>query len=402
MKHFFYLFIMLNVNSFLCAQDKSSYVNNYVKLDTVLFFVNEEMIDNSSVHCMWNNILVFTNYNKFKKTDTVNVYFYNTQNKEIKCKSLFYSGLNVWFEDNQSISFSTLAFNDTFLVLGVTNQVFVYKKENNEFIFDKIIKINKSISYASFLNDKLLFFYSLKNNQQPQTSLWIYDIESGKIIKEINPDFQHPLFAYFQPKHLIDVKNGEILFSHQRDYASIIFNSNLDSVNHIKAKHIDWIRMKEKYINRINRTYPKEEAMNIIEDVEKLFPSIYQQRWTYFINQNKIICVYQTPYRKNEIPISIIDIWEKINGKFILTKQGIVDFLGIRPSNDTINNHSFGLEFLSGHQYIFTENNIIVFRKYTAPINPLDFSMSDFREQTNNYFSENNPITIIYIYSHSF
>ena len=156
------------------------------------------------------------------------------------------------------------------------------------------------------------------------------------------------MLSYFQPNHLIDVKNGEILFSHRRDYASIIYNSKLDSINHIEAHHLDWIRMKDKSIDRINRNYPKEEAMSIIEEVEKHLPSIHQQVWTYFINENKVACIYLSPYEKNETPVSKMDIWERSEGKFVLKKEGIIDFLGIRSYNDTIDKHSFDCHFLSG------------------------------------------------------
>jgi hypothetical protein len=160
--------------------------------------------------------------------------------------------------------------------------------------------------------------------------------------------------------------------------------------------------MKDKSIDRINRNYPKEEAMNIIEEVEKYLPSIHQQVWTYFISQNKVACIYLSPYKKNEMPVARIDIWEKIEGKFTLKKEGVIDLLGIRSNNDTISKHSFGLAFLSGHQYLFTDNQIIVFRKYASDINPIGLSLSDYQEQHNNYFLKKNPIFVIYIYSHNF
>lgn len=402
MKQIIFLFIFLCGSTFSFSQEKLSYVNDYVKLDTVLFFPEESGSDFQAVYCLWKNTLVFTNYNIYLKTDTIKVYFYDIQNHETYNKYLFYPGLYSWMEENASISFSFLAYNTSHICLGLFNQVLVFKKENNEFIFNKKIKVEKSISYGSFLDNKTLFFLSLKNNQQPPVSLLTYDIESGKRIKEINPTFQHPLLSYFQPNHLIDVKNGEILFSHRRDYASIIYNSKLDSINHIEAHHLDWIRMKDKSIDRINRNYPKEEAMSIIEEVEKHLPSIHQQVWTYFINENKVACIYISPYEKNETPVSKMDIWERSEGKFVLKKEGIIDFLGIRSYNDTIDKHSFGLSFLSGHQYLFTDNQIIVFRKYASDINPIGLSMSDYQEQHKNYFLKKNPILSIYIYSHNF
>jgi len=402
MKQIMFLFIFLFVSIFSFAQEKISYVNDYVKLDTILFFPEENGSDFQAVHCLWKNILVFTNYNQYLKTDSIKVYFYDIQNHKTYIKYLHHSGLNLWMEENTGISFSFLAYNTSYICIGLFNQVLVFKKENNEFIFEKNIKVAKSISYGSFLDDKTLFIYSLKNNQQPPVSLLTYDIESGKRIKEINPIFQHPLLSYFQPNHLIEVRNGEILFSHRRDYASIIFNDKLDSINYIKSQHFDWIRMKDKSIDRINRNYPKEEAMNIIEEVEKYLPSIHQQVWTYFISQNKVACIYLSPYKKNEMPIARIDIWEKIEGKFTLKKEGVIDLLGIRSNNDTISKHSFGLAFLSGHQYLFTDNQIIVFRKYASDINPIGLSLSDYQEQHNNYFLKKNPIFVIYIYSHNF
>lgn len=232
----------------------------------------------------------------------------------------------------------------------------------------------------------------------------MYDIENNTLVKEIHPDFQHPLFAYFHPMHLIDVKNGHILFSQRLDYESTIYNQNLEVLYSIKRHSVPWMRMKQKNIDKIVNKYPRNEAGCIIAAVEKYLPKINQQLWTYFIDTNKILCVYQSPNVENKLYANTkVDIWEKKDSSWIITRESIIDFIEIITNEDSIiHNKSFGLAFTSGDKYIFTASNIIILKNKSSNIYPLGMKLSDNRSKSNAYFLKNDPILSVYIFSHTF
>ncbi|NLJ83110.1 MAG: hypothetical protein GX330_08300 [Bacteroidales bacterium] len=396
-KHLIHFLIIVQSIVFSMAQHQTSYINQYISLDTVLLFPNKIRVNNAPLaYSLWGHSLAFINYNGFI-SDTIKVCFYDLKTHQINTVHLCVTD---FFDKTIRIIF--LAHNESYICIGDFHQVYVFRKVEEKYVYDKNIQIDKYVSYVSFLDSNTLFLYGIKNGQNPPSSLSTYHIKTGEKIKEINPDFQHPLFSYFGPKNVIDVKNDKILFSHQRHYMSTIFYKNLDTAHNIEAKHIKWIELNNKYIEKINRKYDITYPLNIIDAVEKKHPHIHQQRWAYLINEDKIICVYQPPYHKNKIPVSMIDIWEKKEDVFELKEQGIMDLLGIKAENDSIGNHSFGLGFLSGSQYVFTDNQVIVFKSYAANINPLYMQLSDFYKQTNEYFLKNSPVVAIYVYTHTF
>jgi hypothetical protein len=400
---------LLNINSLgQTIQPKESVrqndVRQYLHLDTILFFPNEEIVDGTDpVFTQWEDELVFTNFSRYKPSDTVVFYRISMQSKQIDTISFLIDNVRKSLKDNYSKQFTFIAYNKHYLVMGLFHKILIYKQDkNSHYIFWKEISTDFIFQEAWFLDKHALVFSDVYNSHIPSTLLCKYDIEKETVVQEINPFFNTLLLTYFYPRHLIDVKNDMILFAHQNEYAILIYDTSLNLVDSISTVVEGWKNLSTKTIDRINRKYNIYDAMDIMSAVSKYDFNIHQLRWIYDVDVDKFICVYRPPMKNNSFELPILHVWEKINNKWTITQNNIQDDIGFLYENDTLTQNTFPLGLLSNNDIFMFKNKIAILHKNATNINPVGMYKIDYFKQRNAYFVEKNPIVQIIIYNHTF
>jgi hypothetical protein len=401
---FFYLMVMPS----LFAQTD---VRQYLLLDTILSFPNEEIINHvKPAVAQWGDELVFTNFSKYKSSDTIVVYRINVRTKQMDTLCFFIPDIRNFLRDNYSMGANYIAYNQRYLVLGFFKKVMLYQQDTNgKFAFQKEISFmdhttDTSFRNAWFLDSNTLLLSNVQNSETPPTVLCQYNVEQGRRIKEIHPYFNTLLLANFYPQHLIDAQDNCIVFANRNEYSFLLYDRAFNRVDSLAANMKGWKSMSAKTINRINRKYDKTDAMDIINEVSKYEYAIDQLQWVYIVNPTKLMCVY-TPVgdKQNQMPaMPIINIWEKKDGNWSITKQAIQDDLWLLPEDGRLSIRSYSIGFYGGNQVFVMGDNIVVLSHLGTSINPVGMTPSDYGQANQDYFAEKNPIVQLRIFTHTF
>lgn len=386
-----------------CAQTD---IREYIQLDTVLSFPSEEIIgDQSPICCSFANHLIFTNYSTYKHSDSIYVYKINLISKDIDTIILYEKGLSAYLEEEQCHGFDFIAYNESYLVLALSKQLFIYSLQHGQYVSDK--KIMLPHSYAKrvqFISDGKLLLADAYYPRRPQTAIAIYDIVEEKFTHQIHPFFNHILSTFIQSTNLMDVSDGLILSAHRNEYAFILYDSLLKQTDSISWNTSNWIGFPQNLEKRIYKKYNIHDAADIIYEMRPFYWKIDQITGLRFLNQNKIMIDYRIHEANNPQKTSFVDVWEKTNGKWTMKYEQLRDgFVGLYTYNkDSLTNKSFSIGFISGNKMTVAGDKLAVLQLMGTDFNPIGLSKNDFIRKEETYFETHNACVQFYIYSHHF
>lgn len=339
-----------------CTATGQQQVNDFLNLDTVLN-LKQRLFDIADIcTCKDGNDVYFINYNTRLHCDSLYLYQLNTETIRLDSYLIALPDMTQLLKNHNCHRWSSIACNGKNLLLTTGQTQYIYKNINGKYIFAKQWNKENDARYCTFLNDSIIAFWDMYYGNKPETFIGLYNLSGGNITKHISPYFFHPLLCYHKPYHLVDINNGLILFANKGIYSIVLYNNYLDSTSHIQREIAEWSKLPEKKINSIIKRYNANDAMDIIIEEEKWLHTIHQFFGAYWIDTNKFIAIYQTPYPKNGHRKAFVDIWENKNGTFILKQKDIADNCGIYVDTDSIiGPHSFGLAIQSANIFIFTQ-----------------------------------------------
>ncbi|MDR2407681.1 MAG: hypothetical protein LBE13_06185, partial [Bacteroidales bacterium] len=382
--------------------------HDYLLLDTIFFFSDEEIVGNiQPVACVWKDELLFSNFNQYKSSDTMLFYSVNIETKKIDTICLYRNGIRNYLMESYSKNLRYIAYNRQYIVIGIFEKALCYKRQKTGvYLFEKELLLDQyMVSKAWFLDSNTLLFVNVQNSKESPVYLYKYDVKQKTITKIIYPYFNTLLLSYFKPEHLIDVKENIVLFANRNEYSILLYNTALNLTDSLSETVHGWISLKAKTIDKINKKYPKTDAMNIINAIDKYYSNIYQLQWVYIINANKLLSVYTPSQDKKDLfkkGLPIINIWKKINNQWFITQKNIQDDIRLVYENDTITKKSFPVGFLSGCQMFFTNNKAVIIENSGTDINPIGLHKNDYGEKLMDYAREKNFIMKINIFTHTF
>lgn len=371
-------------------------ISNYISVDTIISFPSETDL-RGLVSNQWGNTVMFTTFTTNCKSDTVRLYSINAETFGVDTILIYLENIRKTIKHNQNIQISNIAFNNNYIVLHYFSHLIIYKKNNGQFVLHKESK-TKEFSSMQFVNDSILALAENYYSHTPPTFISLFNINTLSIEKNIFPNFNNLLLSYFSPQKNFDAKDNTILWANRAEYSFLVFNKNLELKDSIFHNVKDWKNLSEKTLKKALKR-SKYDAADIIAIIEKEYHKIDQLQWAYLIDSTHILAVHAKPNNEKTYTFPSIDILEKNNGQWQLTKTGIDDFA---EQTDTIKRNSFALDFLSGAHYHFLNNmKVVKISRCLVVENTIGMPSQEYWLKYWEGYQNNDPFLQITIFSHT-
>ncbi len=267
-----------------------------------------------------------------------------------------------------------MAYNDGILAAQVNQSICIFRKDK-DFEFQKIYNLEEIFQemqsvYTANLkieNDKIIGTYdhfSTFNKEGEEFYIWTIDLkkdDNHKILC-IDPPAAY-YYTLFQPRRVMDYSNGKILTSEIIKYQMYIRDMNGNITDSISRDIDDWVSPK------LSKEYGKQNPYETIRQIQSDTNKLSLIHRADFLTDNKILVTYSMEHKREEgdnyTYNMYYDIWEKRNGKWILSVKD-VSKNKMESGDYTKQNLDFGMDY-----YIFDE--YIVHRYYNLK------SYSDYR-----------------------
>lgn len=374
-------------------------ISNYLSADTIISFTSETDL-RGLVSNQWGNTVMFTTFTTNCKSDTVRLYSINAETFGVDTVDIYIADLRKKIKQNLNNKISNIAFNNSYLAINYASRLRIYKITPKQHSLYKDFEIDESPQEMQFLNDSILVFSNNYYSHTPPTFISLFNINTLKVEKDIFPHFNNLLLSYFNPHKNFDVKDNTILWANRAEYSFLVFNNNLELKDSIFHNVKDWKNLSEKTLKKALKR-SKYDAADIIAIIEKEYFKIDQLQWAYLIDSTHILAVHAKPYNEKTYTFPSIDIFEKNNGQWQLTKTGIDDFA---EQTDTIKRNSFALELLSDPVVHFTaKNKVVKLSKHGLVAEyPIGMLGQEYNIKEWDGWQNSDPFLQITIFSHTF
>ena len=373
-------------------------ISKYISADTIISFPSETDL-RGLVSNQWGNTVMFTTLTTNCKSDTVRLYSINAETFGVDTILIYIENLRKTIKRNKNYKISNIAFNKNFLVLHYASGFHIYNIINKQYTLYKEFGINTSVQNMQFLNDSILVMSEAYYSHTPPTHISLFNINTLSVEKSIFPHYNSLLLSNFSPQKNFDINGNTILWTNRAEYSFLVFDSQLqlqDSVYHpIKG----WKTLPEKTTKKALKI-GKYEAADRIAVIEKEYHDIDQLQWAFIIDSNHIATVHSRPFKNGHLPYPTIDIWSKTGEKWQISKSEIDDFAII---SDTIQRNSFALDFVSGSEIHFVNNNKAVKLSKNGHIteNPIGMPAQEYFQKELDGWQNSEPFLQVTIFSHT-
>lgn len=381
--------------SLFCAQStwaQNKIFSEFTRLEKIVPF--HKPILKFDSYCLnfniYNSSLIYSYYDANEHSDSIIIYKMSMDNFHIDTNYYVIKGISKYLLENLYNSVAFISNNSQFLVIGTFSDIYIF--DSNQKLLKKI-KNTKRFSYARFLDESQIL---LQVNRRGNTNISIFDVQKSTFTKNISPDFLLIQYTQFMPNKWIDATNKTILFAQTYNYHIKLYDTNLNLIDSINYEPQFWKRIPEKVEKEIFRkNLSGSDAIFKILPHEKFTSRLHQ---VHFINDSTILTNYSLANNSGNLndQTYLFDVWEKNNNTWILSKdkyiETYVDNALITAENYPVFDGKLCKEF------IFSKNNLIVFQPY-APIDPIGLTMDEYLNECNEYFMNNSPQLLIFIYS---
>lgn len=397
-------FFVLNTNSNIAQQTA---VHQYIELDTILYFKDENNHDALSCSS-WGDEILFTNFNSNSHSDTITFYLTNIKTFNTQTIKIYLAGIRKEMKQSMSNHFrDRIAFSGDKIAimegLGYNKgiKIILFKKDKgNSFYHHKIIHSKITPNEICFIDTSTLLLSEI--SYRTGASFHTIDANTGITMNSIYPFHNNKIISNFTSKQY-DTKDNLLLYANRLEYSFLTFDRNLQQLDSTFQKIEGWGKLPDKAIKTIEQKWGDDfNAAEINHYLTQYYTKIHQLNRVYVINKNKLLLSYTPKDTENDIGRPIIDIWEKNDFGWIRSKHDIVDDLGFNRSDSIIKTNSFFLEMLSNPQIFVFNNKIVTVSDEGTPIYPIGMTPRDYYAKSNDYLAENEQIIEIRIFSHNF
>ena len=216
MKKWIYSIVLLHLFcSTTLAQDnngilKKTDISQYCHLDTLLSFKNETGgTTKHPVMASFDNRYVFTCYDARLGCDTIVIYHIHTDTYNVDTIRIYEQGISHYLQKNLSNQFKAVAIWDSLIVLCTYRRALVYcLEEDGSYKKRNSIKIPFNFEKAQMVDKHtILFVDAYHSRRKHRTSMYLYNIEKGKVMGAIHPYLNSTLNTYFSNMASADYRN---------------------------------------------------------------------------------------------------------------------------------------------------------------------------------------------------
>lgn len=396
-----FLFTSLSV-CFAVASAQTS-ICSYITADTVLSFFSEKAYSSRDIlACRDSNNIIWTTYNPKRHGDTLALFSLCLDSYATKQNKVCIDRLSTRLMSTSS-TLDAMDFRKNILALKSFRTLFLMKRESeSRWCLWKEVSLSRSYNGIHFISDSVLLLDDVHYSNDQQTNLTALNIYTERIVHSIEPAFDHPMMMCVGPYHLVDVAGGKIIWANRNSYKIDIFDSSLSLSACITDSERKWTSMTEKQIRKIEKKYDKTEAASLMWYlIDDIFPQINQLQYVYSVTPNKLLVATAEPSPSQKYTPATIDIWENNGGKWVCTKEKIVDKLRFSTSeNDVVNPHNIGLALGSASTIVFANDKLVLLSGSSVP-EPMGRTQSEIREQSHKWLAERDLFLQIIIFTHT-
>ncbi len=250
--------------------------------------------------------------------------------------------------------------NDSIFVL-LRTYLIMYKMLGNEAILFKYINLedifHKNLLYYASNSLKIRGnkIYGLNENYHTKRDstfyYWYYDIKEPGNSKFVNlPEPKGFYWTLFKPRQILDISEKEILMTDITEYSIKVKNLNSGKTDTLTRTIPNW-----KAVCYSTLKFKNRHPAQVINFFQNDTNTISTMNNIQFIDDNRIFVCYS--FVNNDETTSQLynlyyDIWERVNGKWVLTKSDI-DSQQFSDSNEN------KVYSAIGNNYIFTKGKMI-------------------------------------------
>lgn len=356
----FCIFLLTSYNNFSQVNNEDFFYNHIEYIDATLLPMNYE--DEDKIYYKSFKNIIYSIYNDYKKNDS-HRYFNLINHSDNSIQKIF-------IPDSFKIDIVNIkdfAINSDILAILLTNyNCLIYKmNKNNEYILDTALADYKFANVK--IIDNYLFLYSYVINSG--TKILRVDLKNNYKLKL--KEFENPSgyeFTYFQPKHLMDIKQDMIVISELNNMKLYFYNWDFELVDSISYKPSNWVynEKADYYFNNRYRDVEKANAKLVLDSLRPLIKEFSMIHKVFFVNSDKLLVFWSIPSNaSNEFYNFHFSIFQK-SDKWNLLYSDLENIQAIESK-------TLG-EFLSK---IFVTNNFIIDDNKIFMIVPIQFEIND-------------------------
>lgn len=283
----FYIFFFTSYNNFSQGINEDFFYNHIEYIDATLLPMNYE--DEDKIYYKSFENTLYSIYNDYKKNDS-HRYFNLINHSDNSIQKIF-------IPDSFKIDIVNIkdfAINSDILAILLTNyNCLIYKmNKNNEYILDTALADYKFANVK--IIDNYLFLYSYVINSG--TKILRVDLKNNYKLK--HKEFKNPSgyeFTYFQPKHLMDIKQDMIVISELNNMKLYFYNWDFELVDSISYKPSNWVYSvkADYYFNNRYRDVEKGNAKLVLDSLRPLIKEFSMIHKVFFVEADKFLIFCQ-------------------------------------------------------------------------------------------------------------
>ncbi len=380
-------------------------ITNYLEVNAI-YHLSEFSYNKNNICTYFDSVFCGIQYNSTTTKDTIFFIRMNVFTKEKNYDTIIIKNLSTYFNSRKNIiGFHKILMQSNKIILTTYGFMLYFSVDANKIKYEKMQKHDISSSCFSLINEKQIILAKIYNAASPPTYLGIFNIEKGEIEQFIEPENYHTIFSYNADSKLIDVNSDIIVWCDRNRYGITFYDAdNLQKVATIERNIPEWVYFNEKQVNKILKKYSKYDAMDIINATAPILNNSYQMRAVHLISSEKLMVVYRNNNQDyTSDSLVFIDIWEKKDDEWILTKKDIKDCLKLKEINGILTTKSIALGILYGGD-IFFENQYIIELCYHfgTLCHPIGKTKKEYSNCVEEYYLNNDPIMEIRVFKHNF
>ncbi len=405
MKKWIYSIVLLHLFcSTTLAQDnngilKKTDISQYCHLDTLLSFKNETGgTAKHPVMASFDNRYVFTCYDARLGCDTIVIYHIHTDTYNVDTIRIYEQGISHYLQKNLSNQFKAVAIWDSLIVLCTYRRALVYcLEEDGSYKKRNSIKIPFNFEKAQMVDKHtILFVDAYHSRRKHRTSMYLYNIEKGKVMGAIHPYLNSTLNTYFSNMASADYRNGKIIWTHNNEYSFVEYNLALQQTDSTHYDEYHWHPLPYHVILKASK-YKWTQAVDIMNTVQDKNVKSDMITWVLLLDDEQLMII-RKPHDSN---LKAIDLWSKKTGKWRPSICNITDAGYWLNPHDTVRNH-IQLGFSAG-DYVSACGGKIVTLTTMGCMDSFDnLTGKEYTIKRDDYLLDNNYFLQLRIYTYDF
>jgi len=306
---------------------------------------------------------------------------------------------------DKRIKISDFRVKGTYLVIKAWKYILIYHMmTSSEFMIKNVLATRNNYSKIQLLDSTLILTGCGYNSENIDSTFHTYigsiNCEQGRIIYEKQlPDPQGIMFMRFQPRHIIDVSNNNLLISDITRYQIKVFDRLLLQTAVLERKPKEWLGASDLGYKRFVTNYFLNHPREMLDSLRSYYYSLSLIEFAKFINDSTILVGWNTTKvfttgLLEKTKILCYDIWVKRNNVWTLLAY---DMHNINPALDSSpsTTHTFPLL----QRFDMVDSHVAGVEQISVPLWN-DWTYEKIKNEEEKYLQNNDANYTLFLYQY--